>query len=57
MTRIQVSVQHVLPIQEQYMVLGIHTYSAEPPQYPLVGERLRPRQVDLVFRRCALRPQ
>src|SRR4029077_40726 len=29
MPRIQVSLQHVLPIQEKYMVLGIHAYSAE----------------------------
>src|SRR5260370_4884625 len=57
MPGIQVSVQHVLPIQEQYMVLGIHAYSAEPSEYPAVGERLRPRHVDLVLRRTALRQQ
>ena len=39
------------------MILGIHTYSAEPSQYPPVGERLRPRQIDLVFGCTALGPQ
>src|SRR5207253_5077939 len=51
---VQVALDHVLPIQDEDMVLGVHTGAAKPSQHPAVGQRLRPRQIGLVARRNRL---
>src|SRR6267142_5565298 len=52
---VQVDVQDILPIEDEYVVLAIHADSAQPSKHPSVWQRLRPGQIDLVLRRSVLR--
>src|ERR1700737_651297 len=56
MPSVQISFQHVLPIQEEHVVLGIHAYAAQASNYPPVRQRFGPRRIELILRYAALRP-
>src|SRR5215470_8442108 len=53
---IQFTVQHVLAIEKENVVLRIDAMSAEPPRNPSIRKRLREGDIDLVARRGTLRP-
>ena len=54
---VQVSIQHVLAIEQQHVVLGVDAMAAEAAGHPSVWEWLRKGDVYLVARRGALRPR
>jgi hypothetical protein len=53
---IQFTVQHVLAIKKEHVVLRIDAMSAEPARNPSIRKPLREGDIDLVARRCTLRP-
>src|SRR5229473_3256426 len=53
---IQFTVQHVLAIEEERMVLRINAMAAEPARNPSIRKPLREGDIDLVARRGTLRP-
>jgi hypothetical protein len=54
MAGVQVSVDDVLSIQQQYVVLAIDTDTAQAPKHPAVGQWLRPGPIDFIPRRTTL---
>jgi len=54
MASVQVSVDDVLSIQQQYVVLAIDTDTAQAPEHPSVGQWLRPGPIDFIPRRTTL---
>src|SRR5262245_51307213 len=53
---IQFTVQHVLAIEKENVVLRIDAMSAEPARNPSIRKPLREGDIDLVARRGTLRP-
>ena len=51
MPGIQFTVQHVLAIEEEHVVLRIDAMSAEPARNPSIRKPLREGDIDLVARR------
>src|ERR1700682_1855139 len=54
---VQIRLQHVLPVEEEDVVLGIHTNSAQASDDPSVGQGLGPRRIDLIPGRATRRPR
>ena len=46
---------HVTPINDEHVILRVHTYAADLSDYPSSWQRLRPVGIDRVFRPPALR--
>jgi len=53
---IQVTIGHVLTIEDEDVILRVHADTAQPSEHPLVGKRFRPARIDGVAD-CALREQ
>ena len=42
--------QHVLPVEDEHVVVGVDAQAAEATHDPVIGQRLRPSEVGLVMR-------
>jgi hypothetical protein len=54
---IQLAFQHVLPIEDEHVVLSVDAGATEATDDPFTGQRLRPSRIDLELRNARLRPQ
>ena len=45
--RVQVAFDHVLPVQEEDVILTVDADATQPAEDPAIGQRLWPRRIDL----------
>ena len=48
-------VRHIIPINDENVILCVHTYAAHLPVYPVFRQRLWPAGIDHEFRATVLR--
>ena len=57
MPGVQITLEHVLTIQDRHVVLPVHTKAAQAANDPSVRKGLRPGPIDLVLGHAGLRLQ
>ena len=52
---VEIGVDHILPVQDQYVIVVVDAQTTQTASHPAIRERLGPGEIDLITWRPALR--